>query len=74
MNPSISTQYAQPDDAGATSSPVGSTNLNDKARDLAPDIQRIYAQLELLQRNYNRMANRVRELETRLELVNQRMR
>ena len=74
MNPSISTQYAQPDDAGATSSPVGSTSINDTARDLTPDIQRVYAQLELLQRNYNRMANRVRELETKLELVNQRMR
>ena len=73
MNPSISTQYAQPDDAGATGSPVGSTSINDTARDLTPDIQRVYAQLELLQRNYNRMANRVRELETRLELVNQRM-
>ena len=73
MNPSISTQYASPDDAGATSSPVGSTSINDTARDLTPDIQRVYAQLELLQRNYNRMANRVRELETRLELVNQRM-
>ena len=73
MNPSISTQYASPDDAGATSSPVGSTGSLDKPRDLAPDIQRVYAQLELLQRNYNRMANRVRELETRLELVNQRM-
>ena len=73
MNPSISTQYAQPDDAGATSSPVGSTSINDQARDLIPDIQRVYAQLELLQRNYNRMANRVRELETKLELVNQRM-
>ena len=73
MNPSISTQYAQPDDAGATSSPVGSTSINDTARDLTPDIQRVYAQLELLQRNYNRMANRVRELETKLELVNQRM-
>ena len=73
MNPSISTQYAQPDDAGATSSPVGSTSINNQTRDLTPDIQRVYAQLELLQRNYNRMANRVRELETRLELVNQRM-
>jgi len=73
MNPSISTQYSNPDDAGATSSPVGSTSANDKARDLTPDIQRVLAQLELLQRNYNRMANRVRELETRLELVNQRM-
>jgi flagellar capping protein FliD len=73
MNPSISTQYAQPDDAGATSSPLGSTSINNQTRDLTPDIQRVYAQLELLQRNYNRMANRVRELETRLELVNQRM-
>ena len=73
MNPTISTQYSTPDDAGATSSPVGSTSINDQARDLTPDIQRVYAQLELLQRNYNRMANRVRELETRLELVNQRM-
>lgn len=73
MNPSISTQYSRPDDAGATSSPVGSTSTNDQARDLTPDIQRVYAQLELLQRNYNRLANRVRELETRLELVNQRI-
>ena len=73
MNPSISTQYSNPDDAGATSSPVGSNSINDTARDLTPDIQRVYAQLELLQRNYNRLANRVRELETRLELVNQRM-
>ena len=74
MNPSISTQYDQPDDAGATSSPMGSTNLNDKARDLTPDIQRMYSQLELLQRNHNRMVNRVRELETALALINQRMR
>ena len=74
MNPSISTQYDQPDDAGATSSPMGSTNLNDKARDLTPDIQRMYSQLELLQRNHNRMVNRVRELETALALVHQRMR
>jgi hypothetical protein len=73
MNPSISTQYSNPDDTGATSSPVGSASIKDTARDLTPDIQRVYAQLELLQRNYNRMANRVRELETRLELVNQRM-
>ena len=73
MNPTISTQYSSPDDAGATSSPVGSTSIKDTARDLTPDIQRVYAQLELLQRNYNRLANRVRELETRLELVNQRM-
>ena len=73
MNPSISTQYSTPDDAGATSSPVGSTAPNDHARDLTPDIQRVLAQLELLQRNYSRMANRVRELETRLELVNQRI-
>ena len=73
MNPSISTQYSSPDDAGATSSPVGSNSINDQARDLTPDIQRVLAQLELLQRNYNRMANRVRELETRLELVNQRI-
>ena len=73
MNPSISTQYSNPDDAGATSSPVGSTTLDKKIPDLTPDIQRVYAQLELLQRNYNRLANRVRELETRLELVNQRM-
>lgn len=73
MNPSISTQYSTPDDAGATSSPVGSTGPVNNARDLTPDIQRVYAQLELLQRNYNRLANRVRELETRLELVNQRM-
>ena len=72
MNPSISTQYSTPDDAGATS-PVGSTGPVNNARDLTPDIQRVYAQLELLQRNYNRLANRVRELETRLELVNQRM-
>jgi len=73
MNPSISTQYSSPDDAGATSSPVGSNSINDTARDLTPNIQRVYAQLELLQRNYNRLANRVRELETRLELVNQRI-
>ena len=74
MNPSISTQYAQPDDAGATSSPVGSTGSLDKPRDVTPDIQRMYSQLELLQRDHNRMVNRVRELETKLELVNQRMR
>ena len=73
MNPSISTQYSNSDDAGATSSPVGSTPNDKKVPDLTPDIQRVYAQLELLQRNYNRLANRVRELETRLELVNQRM-
>jgi hypothetical protein len=73
MNPSISTQYSNPNDAGATSSPVGSTTHDKKTPDLTPDIQRVYAQLELLQRNYNRMANRVRELETKLELVNQRI-
>jgi predicted nuclease with TOPRIM domain len=73
MNPSISTQYSTPDDA-PTASPLGSTGLvNDRVKDLSPDIQRVYAQLELLQRNYNRLANRVRELETRLELTNQRM-
>jgi hypothetical protein len=72
MNPSISTQYSTVD-SGGTASPMGSSSSLDKPRDLAPDIQRVYAQLELLQRNYNRMANRVRELETKLELVNQRM-
>ena len=72
MNPTISTQYSTVD-SGGTVSPMGSSSSLDKPRDLTPDIQRVYAQLELLQRNYNRMANRVRELETRLELVNQRM-
>ena len=74
MNPSISTQYAQPDDAGATSSPMGSTSITNQAQDATPHIQRMYSQLELLQRNHNRMVNRVRELETALALVNQRMR
>jgi len=72
MNPTISTQYSTPDDGGVVS-PVGSTGPVNKPQDFTSDIQRVYAQLELLQRNYNRMANRVRELETRLELVNQRM-
>ena len=72
MNPTISTQYSTPDDGGVVS-PVGSASQVSKPQDLTPDIQRVYAQLELLQRNYNRLANRVRELETRLELTNQRM-
>ena len=74
MNPSISTQYDQPDDAGATASPVGSTSITNQPQDVTPHIQRMYSQLELLQRNHNRMVNRVRELETALALVNQRMR
>ena len=74
MNPSISTQYDQPDDAGATSSPMGSTSITNQAQDVTPHIQRMYSQLELLQRNHNRMVNRVRELETALALINQRMR
>ena len=72
MNPTISTQYSTPDDGGVVS-PVGSTSQVSKAQDFTSDIQRVYAQLELLQRNYNRLANSVRELETRLELTNQRM-
>jgi hypothetical protein len=72
MNPSISTQYSTPDDGGVVS-PVGSSALVDKPKDLTPDIQRVYAQLELLQRNYSRLTNRVRELETKLELMAQRI-
>lgn len=73
MNPSISTQYSTPDDA-STLSPVGSSGpASNPVKDLTPEIHRVLAQLELLQRNYNRLANRVRELETRLELTNQRM-
>lgn len=72
MNPSISTQYSTVD-PGGTASPMGSSTVLDKPRDVTPDVQRVLAQLELLQRNYNRLVNRVRELETRLELVNQRI-
>ena len=71
MNPS--TQYNSPLDAGATASPVGSSESVDKPQDLMPHIQRMLAQLQMQERNYNRLANRVRELETRLALVNQRI-
>jgi len=71
MNPS--TQYNSPLDAGATASPVTSSDPVDKPQDLAPHIQRVLAQLQMQERNYNRLANRVRELETRLALINQRI-
>lgn len=71
MNPS--TQYNSPHDAGTTASPVASSESVDKPQDLMPHIQRMMAQLQMQERNYNRLANRVRELETRLALINQRI-
>ena len=63
------------DDAGATSSPltnadVASAGMTDQERSL---FRRMQAQLEMLERELSRAKNRIRELDTKVELTTQRI-
>jgi len=63
------------DDAGATSSPltnadVASAGMTEQERAL---FRRMQAQLEMLERELTRAKNRIRELDTKLELTTQRI-
>jgi hypothetical protein len=62
-------------DAGATSSPltnadVASAGMSDQERAV---FRRMQAQLEIMERELSRAKNRIRELDTKLELTTQRL-
>lgn len=61
-------------DAGATASPLSnldtSAGMTDQERAL---FRRMQAQLEMMERELSRAKNRIRELDTKLELTTQRI-
>jgi hypothetical protein len=62
-------------DAGATASPltnadVASAGMTDQERAV---FRRMQAQLEIMERELSRAKNRIRELDTKLELTTQRL-
>ena len=61
-------------DAGATASPLSNLDvapgMSDQERAL---FRRMQAQLEMLERELSRAKNRIRELDTKLELTTQRL-